>query len=131
MKDMMMEVYNAFVENETIANEVTKSGIKFFQLPETFKLPSPFIIIDSPIGPVKSSSFGSNKELSLEFSYQINVESYSRMQTKKIAKATKDVMWELGFGQISGGLDTYFEDTKRFVDARRYRKATKLYDVNY
>lgn len=41
-------------------------------------------------------------------------------------------MKKLGFGQISGkGLDEYFSETKRFVDARRYEGNTKIYDTEY
>ena len=44
----------------------------------------------------------------------------------------KKEMKKLGFGQISGqGLDEYFSETKRFVDARRYEGNTKIYDTKY
>ena len=35
MKDMMMEVYNALIENETINELVTPQRIKFYEVPET------------------------------------------------------------------------------------------------
>lgn len=72
-----------------------------------------------------------NKPVSLTFNFQINVETQNRLLTKEIAKAVKDVMWEMGYGQLNGGLDTYFRETKRFVDARRYRKNTRIHDTDY
>lgn len=131
MKDMMMEVYNQLISNSVISEKVTKERIKFFQLPESFDTSKPFIILDSPLGAQRGVTFGSNEELSINFAYQLNVESNNRMLTKEIAKSVKDTMWSMGFGQIDGGIDTYFEDTKRYVDVRRYRKNTRLYDVNY
>lgn len=131
MKDIMMIVYNALIADETINKLVTPQRIKFYEVPETLDTTQPFIIIDTPLGPPQAAYFASNKELSTQFSYQINVESMDRLVTKEIAKAIKDVMRSLGYHQLAGGLDTYFEETKRFVDARRYRVNTKIYDTDY
>ncbi|EMF0045323.1 hypothetical protein ACG6P0_002665 [Enterococcus hirae] len=131
MKDMMMEVYDSLILNDIILKNVTKERIKFYEVPESFDTLKPFIIIDTPLGPPMSSLYASNQELSQEFNYQINVESSNRLLTKKIAKAVKKVMWEIGFGQLSGGLDEYFSETKRFVDARRYRKNTEIFNNDY
>ncbi|EGP5129157.1 hypothetical protein ER578_08580 [Enterococcus faecium] len=131
MKDMMMEVYDSLILNDIILKNVTKERIKFYEVPESFNTSKPFIIIDTPLGPPMSSLYASNQELSQEFNYQINVESSNRLLTKKIAKAVKKVMWEIGFGQLSGGFDEYFSETKRFVDARRYRKNTEIFNNDY
>jgi len=69
--------------------------------------------------------------MSQTFSYQINVETQSRILTKEIAKAVKAAMWKFGYTQLNGGLDEYFPETKRFVDARRYRKNTQIHDTDY
>ena len=131
MKYMMMEVYEALKKDTTIASLVDSDRIKFFEAPETLDTSKPFIIIDSPLGPSTSAYFAANRELSKRFSYQINVESTDYLTTKKIAKAVQDVMRKMEFGQLTGGLDTYFAETKRYVDARRYRKNTKIHDTDY
>lgn len=131
MKDMMMEVYNVLSADPTIAKEVTEKNIKFYEVPESFDTSKPFIIIDTPLGPPTSAYYAANKEMSQTFSYQINVETQSRILTKEIAKAVKAAMWDFGYAQLSGGLDEYFPKTKRFVDARRYRKNTTIHDVDY
>lgn len=131
MKSMMMDVYEALKNDATIKSLVDIERIKFFEAPETLNTSKPFIIIDSPFGPSTSAYFAANKELSKQFSYQINVESMDYLTTKKIAKAVQDVMRKIGFGQLSGGLDTYFSETKRYVDARRFRKNTNIHDTDY
>lgn len=130
MKDMMMEVYNALCENETIKTEVGKSQIKFYETVESLDHDKPFIVVDA-LGPPESALFGSDKELSQSFSYQINVETKKRMLTKEIQKAIKDTLMDKGFFQLRGGVDEYFPETKRFVDARRYKKNTTIYDTDY
>ncbi|EOT43810.1 hypothetical protein ACWOE3_10845 [Enterococcus dispar] len=131
MKYMMIEVYEAIKNDTTIASLVDSDRIKFFEAPETLDTSKPFIIIDSTLGPSTSAYFAANKEMSKQFSYQINVESTNYLTTKKIAKAVQDVMRKMEFGQLTGGLDTYFAETKRYVDARRYRKNTKIHDTDY
>lgn len=79
-----------------------------------------------------ATNYASNKSLSYEFAMQIDVQSHDRKKCKLIQHAVKDVMDGLGFTQqANDGLDEYFEETKRFVDARRYFKVTNLYDADY
>ncbi|MHC5250443.1 hypothetical protein [Enterococcus sp. LJL90] len=139
MKDMMMEVYNQLIANSVIMQHTsfqnpegkTDYRIKFYEAPESLDTEKPFIIIDTPLGPPTSAYYAANKEMSQTFSYQINVETRSRILTKEIAKAVKTAMGEFGYAQLNGGLDEYFSETKRFVDARRYRKNTQIHDTDY
>lgn len=130
MKDMLMEIYNALIVNSFIKTNVGDYAIKFYDLPETFDTSKPFILL-VPLGPIETGAYASDKELTQVLTYQINVESTNRMLTKEIQKNVKQTLFSLGFSQLSGGLDEYFTETKRYVDARRYRKQTKIYDTNY
>lgn len=131
MKDMMIEVYDALIKNEIIKELVTPQRIKFYEVPENLDMTKPFIVIDNFLGPQTNAYFANNKALSIRFNYQINVESMDRMTTKRISKAAEETMRQIGFGRLEGGLDQYFSETKRFVDARRYRKNTQIHDTNY
>lgn len=84
-----------------------------------------------PLGPSTNSYFGGDTPLSKQFTYQVNVEAIDLITTKEISHAIQKELWEMGYGQLSGGLDEYFKETKRFVEAKRYRKNTKLNDVAY
>lgn len=127
MKDMMMIIYNQLITNQTILSKTNKR-IKFYEAPETME--TPYIVI-RPIDTPYPKIGGSDKELAIQFSYQIDVLGFGRMDVKEIQQAIKKEMRILGFGQLSGGLDQYFEETKQYVDARRYRKTTNLYDTDY
>lgn len=131
MKDMMMEVYNQLIANDLIKEKVTKERIKFYEVPESLDTSKPFIVIDTPLGPPESAYYAANKEMSQTFSYQVNVETTNRELTDELSKEIKKIMWENDFKQLSGGLNTYFTETKRFVQARRYRKNTKIHDTDY
>ena len=139
MKDMMMEVYNQLITNDLIKEKTsfvndegkTEYRIKFYEVPESLDTSKPFVVIDTPLGPPTSAYYAANKEMSQTFSYQINVETTNRKLTNEISKEIKKIMRENDFIQLSGGLNTYFTETKRFVQARRYRKNTKIYDTDY
>ena len=69
MKDMLMIIYNALIENELIANVVTKNQIKFYELPETMSFDTPVVIID-PLDVPSPAYYASNMELSTRLTYQ-------------------------------------------------------------
>ena len=136
MKDILNIIYESLCSNEYIHsmtyNEETKQyRIKFYEQPETADKTGAFITI-RPVDVPNEAYHGSDQELSIEHLIQIDVESTYRTTCKQIQHEIKKEMKKLSFGQVSGqGLDEYFPETKRFVDARRYDGNTKIYDTNY
>lgn len=129
MKDMLTIIFNEMMKNEVIAGNCA-GRIKYYLYPETGDTAHPFITI-RPLQPPQDAAYASDKALGQEFFYQIDVQSSDRKRCKEIQQAVKQVMYQLGFMQRPGGLDEYFEETKRYVDARRYHATTKLYDTDY
>ena len=81
--------------------------------------------------PPSPGQAGSDGSLSVQFYFQVNIEGVDRHDVKEVAAIVRDTMSGFNFAQLSAGLDQYFPETKRFVDARRYRGYTTLYDNNY
>lgn len=129
MKDMLDIIYGAMCKNESIRTECG-DRIKYYVYPETGDTDKPFITI-RPLSPPQATAYASDRNLGYDFFYQIDVQSYDRKKCKAIQQAVKEVMDGLDFIQQPAGLDEYFEETKRFVDARRYLTTTKLYDTDY
>lgn len=129
MKDMLAIIHEGLVSNPVILDECG-GRIKFYIYPETGDTSRPFITI-RPLEPPVPANYASDINLSCEFAVQIDVQAHGRDKCKLIQKEIKTVMEALGFSQKRGGLDTYFEETKRFVDARRYVTQTKIYDNDY
>lgn len=88
-------------------------------------------VVIVPVTPAQASAYGSNKPLKKQFTYQINVEAFTKAKSAEIANAIGEYLLEKGFMQINGGIDDYFRETKRYVDARRYRGYSPLYDTQY
>ncbi len=136
MKDILNIIYESLCSNEyihsmTYNEETEQYRIKFYEQPETADKTGAFITI-RPVDVPNEAYHGSDQELSIEHLIQIDVESTYRTTCKQIQHEIKKEMKKLSFGQVSGqGLDEYFPETKRFVDARRYDGNTKIYDTNY
>ena len=127
MNDMLMEIYNVL----KTSTKIDSTRIKFYETPENMDLNSaPFIVI-SPLNPPEPSYYGSDNELAMEMTYQINVEATNRIKAKEVQLEVKKLLKQLGFSQLQGGLDTYFKETKRYVDARRYVYVSNIYETNY
>lgn len=129
MLDMLDIIYDELNYDEIIKEQV-KGRIRYYTYNENDEMVTPFIII-TPLSTPIPAIYGSNQELAIEMTCQLSVEGVNRKQVKELAYRIKQLMWELGFGQLEFGLDEYLDDVQRFVDVRRYRKVTNLYETNY
>lgn len=123
MRDIMMEIYNALMSNELI-NSNCDGRIKFYEYPETADESKPFIVID-PLDIPEPLAHGSDEHHAFKYLYQIDVETKERLLTKQIQEEVRKEMKKLHFGQLSSGMDKFFNTTKRYVDARRYEGILK------
>lgn len=130
-KDFAAQIGQAFLEDPTIKH-YCEGRIKFYEISDAEEeLEMPCIYLD-PVGPPMESAMASDKALANEFVYQVSVESQDRLVTKAIQQRANQIMRErFGFSQVYGGLDEYFSDSDKFVDARRYRGRSKIYDYGY
>lgn len=136
MKDILVIIYESLISNEyihdmTYNSDLEEYRIKYYQQPETADKSGAFITI-RPVDVPNEAYHGSDRELSIEHLIQIDVESKYRATCKQIQYEIKKEMKTLGFGQVSGqGLDEFFSETNRYVDARRYDGNTRIYDTQY
>lgn len=129
MTDMLTKIYNQLVTNSIISDKCL-NRIKNYTYPETADVSKPYMII-IPLDVPAPYSYGSDTELSTEFIYQIDVQGEDRKEVKIIQQQVKAEMAKLDFKQMRNGLDEYFQETNRYVDARRYTGVSKLYDTDY
>lgn len=126
----MLDIIYDELNYDEIIKEQVKGRIRYYTYNENDEMVTPFIII-TPLSTPIPAIYGSNQELAIEMTCQLSVEGVNRKQVKELAYRIKQLMWELGFGQLEFGLDEYLDDVERFVDVRRYRKVTNLYETNY
>ncbi|MDE3295909.1 hypothetical protein LTZ18_04300 [Lacticaseibacillus rhamnosus] len=124
----MLDTIFAAISNVPRIKELAGNRIFKYEFPESADH-SQLRIVITPLSPPHPSTAGSDDPLSLEFTYQINVESLNRKQCKEVQHLISNVMRDFSFAQMTGGLDEWLNPF--FVDARRYRGNSALYDTNY
>ncbi|MBC2369375.1 DUF3168 domain-containing protein [Listeria booriae] len=118
MIDILKEIHDRFIQNEVIV-QYCEGRIKFYKYPETADDAKPFIII-SLLEPPREATYASDNAKVEYVSIQVDVEATDRMLVKEIQGQIKQILKEMNVMQELGGLDEYFDETKRFVDSRRY-----------
>lgn len=133
MKDAMSEIYQVLLKNAAIEQATLKGkkhNIYYYEMPDG-ELPANLIIIRPYLPPTPAYS-GSDKHLAQRLIFQIDVQSVDRMTCKKLQIAIEQSLLELGYRRLPNQeLDEYFKDTRRYVDARRYQKITRIYETDY
>ena len=126
MTDMLKYIGDCLMEMPELEGIV----IKPYYRPESLEKSAPSIVI-VPMNPPRQATYGSDKPLRKEFNYQINIEASSKPECTRLALAVEKFLLEMDCYQLSGGLDEYFVETERYVDARRYRLYSNLYDAEH
>lgn len=125
IRDQLEELYEALVAEPELEGVLIKSYTRPEELDET----EPSIVL-IPVGPPMQSNAGSDTYLTKKFMYQVNVESIDRKEAKGLQAVVEKVLLKKGFHQMSGGLDEWIPDIKRYADARTYSGRGMLYE-NY
>ncbi|MDG4955898.1 hypothetical protein OGZ32_11200 [Lactococcus lactis] len=129
MNDMLNEIMQVLATDSDILSIQKTGGFKSYSRYENLSgsLTSITVI---PAGPPEQTAMSSNDSLAKHFVYQVSIEAIDRLTVKKLQNTVENILKTKGFFQMNGGLDEYFSDTKRYVDARFYEGNSNLYE-NY
>nr|HAA4744878.1 DUF3168 domain-containing protein [Listeria monocytogenes] len=118
MIDILNVIYTTLSKNDII-HSTCEERIKYYDFPGTGDSTKTFLLI-IPLDVPSPTVYSSNTNTMEDFLVQIDVQSNDRLIAKKIQDEVRKEMKQIGFGQLAGGLDEYFPETGRFVDARKY-----------
>ncbi|HAC2899536.1 TPA_asm: DUF3168 domain-containing protein [Listeria monocytogenes] len=118
MIDILNIIYTTLSKNDII-HTTCEERIKYYDFPSTGNSNKTFLLI-IPLDVPVPTNFSSNEAMWEDFLVQIDVQSDDRLTVKQIQEEVRKEMKRIGFGQLAGGLDEYFPETGRFVDARKY-----------
>ncbi|HHH7037735.1 TPA: DUF3168 domain-containing protein [Listeria monocytogenes] len=118
MIDILNIIYTTLSKNDII-HTTCEERIKYYDFPSTGDSNKTFLLI-IPLDVPVPTNFSSNEAVWEDFLVQIDVQSDNRLIVKQIQDEVRKEMKQIGFGQLAGGLDEYFPETGRFVDARKY-----------
>ncbi|EAH3438582.1 DUF3168 domain-containing protein [Listeria monocytogenes] len=118
MIDILNIIYTTLSKNDII-HTTCEERIKYYDFPSTGDSNKTFLLI-IPLDVPVPTNFSSNEAVWEDFLVQIDVQSDNRLIVKQIQEEVRKEMKRIDFGQLAGGLDEYFPETGRFVDARKY-----------
>lgn len=133
MKDALQEIYLRLMSNSKIEQatlNANKHAIFYYKEPDG-TLP-PTLILIRPYSPPQYEISASDSGMQQSVTVQIDVQSTKRMTCKELQVEIEKELRQIGYRRLNGqDLDEYFEDSKRYVDARRYKLNTKIYEMGY
>ncbi|GAB1611784.1 hypothetical protein HB162lentus_04280 [Mammaliicoccus lentus] len=115
--NILMYIRELLLNDPFIKSQVDER-IHFYKVGENTDTSQPFITITPIDG--EPSTFVSDKYLSETFFVQVDVETYKHQKSLDIANRIRNVLWMNGFKQKGTEFDEPFEETKRYVLARKY-----------
>lgn len=115
----MLKTLKLYLAKDATINQYCKSRIRAYTIPETADRTDTNILIIPLIAPTPST-YASDKNLTTDYLYQIDVRSKSYEETKLVSEAIRLVMKSIGFGQ-QDGTDEYDSELKAYFETRRYR----------
>lgn len=118
MRDLMMEMYTAFMNDELLSEHI--ESIRFFDYPNANDVTEPIIVIDDLSTPIPGD-FGDNDYLSHQFIYQVDLfikqnESINgRLLSTRLIQRVQRIMWdEFNFHVSMSGKPDYLKDFNLF-----------------
>lgn len=115
----MLKTLKKYLLNDVTINRYCNDRVRAYDIPETANRTDTNILI-IPLIPPTPSNYASDKNLTTDYLYQIDVRSKSYDETKLVSEAVRLVMKDIGFGQ-QDGTDQYDKDLKAYFETRRYR----------
>ena len=115
----MLKTLKLYLAKDATINQYCKNRIRAYTIPETADRTDTNILIIPLIAPTPST-YASDKNLTTDYLYQIDVRSKSYEEAKLVSEAIRLVMRSIGFGQ-QDGTDEYDSELKAYFETRRYR----------
>lgn len=120
--NILMYIRELLLSDPFIKSQVDER-IHFYKVGANTNTSKAFIILTPLDG--TPSTFVSDKYLSETFFVQVDVETYKHQTSLDIANRIRNILWINGFRQKGTEFDEPFEETKRYVLARRYEGIPK------
>lgn len=126
MQDLMMNFYNALINDPEINQYVSKENIKFFDYPNANEIKDVVIVIDDLMSPLPSD-YADNDNLTYEFLYQIDVfvkqnkNTNGRLLSNRLILRVQRILWEqFGFGEMSSNKPEYIKDFNIYRQSKTF-----------
>ncbi len=134
MRDLMMDMYNAFLKDEVLSQYVDKQSIKFINYPNANDIKNTMIVIDDLQSPIPRD-YADDDNLTYEYVYQVdvfvkqNTNTNSRLLCERLILRVQKIMWQqLGFVEIVSA-EPQFNEEHAFYRRTKVFKGKQYYKL--
>jgi hypothetical protein len=128
MRDLMMEMYEKFVNDPVISKHIKQNDIKFYTYPNAKDIKNALIVIDEIISPT-TNNFADNNPLTYEYVFQIDIfikqnnnnVNGSLVSRELILRASK-IMWQtFDFAEFNSMKPEFIEDFNLYRQSKQFK----------
>ncbi|WP_192977849.1 hypothetical protein [Mammaliicoccus vitulinus] len=134
MRDLITDMYNAFLADEILSEHVDNQSIKFINYPNANEIKNTMIVIDELQSPTPRD-YADDDNLTYEYAYQIDVfvkqnsNTNSRLLCERLILRVQRIMWlEFGFGVLSTPKPNHDEEHALFRQTTVF-KGKQYYEI--
>lgn len=128
MRDLMMEMYEAFLADPVISKHLSKSSIKFYDYPNANEIKNNVIVIDEVISP-NFKGYADNDPLAYEYVFQVDVfvkqnsnNVNGSLLCRELILRVQKVMWQVfEFSEFNSMKPEHIKDYNLYRTSKQFR----------
>ncbi|WP_440868138.1 hypothetical protein [Staphylococcus shinii] len=128
MSNLMMDIYNSFLNDSVISQYITENSIKFYEYPNANEITNSVIVIDEVISP-EIKDFADDNPLSYEYIFQIDIfvkqannNVNGSLVSSELILEIQRIMWEeYGFRVFQSFAPEYDSSFKLYRQSKQFR----------
>ncbi|MBF7028932.1 MAG: hypothetical protein ABC378_12990 [Staphylococcus pseudoxylosus] len=128
MRDLMMEMYEKFVNDPVISKHIKQNDIKFYTYPNAKDIKNALIVIDEIISPT-TNNFADNNPLTYEYVFQIDIfikqnsnNVNGSLVSRELILRISKIMWQtFDFAEFNSMKPEFIEDFNLYRQSKQFK----------
>lgn len=128
MRDLMMEMYEKFVNDPVISKYIKQNDIKFYTYPNAKDIKNALIVIDEIISPT-TNNFADNNPLTYEYVFQIDIfikqnsnNVNGSLVSRELILRISKIMWQtFDFAEFNSMKPEFIEDFNLYRQSKQFK----------
>lgn len=126
MKDIMMQMYESFIQDPLLYQYIDKQSVKFYEYPNANTINRAVIVIDELYSPTPSA-YGDDNVIAYDVSYQVDIffkpnkNENGRLLSNKLIMHIQDILREnVQLYEISSSKPEYISDFSLYRQSKQF-----------
>jgi hypothetical protein len=128
MRDLMMEMYEKFVNDPVISKHIKQNDIKFYTYPNAKDIKNALIVVDEIVSPT-TNNFADNNPLTYEYVFQIDIfikqnsnNVNGSLVSRELILRISKIMWQtFDFAEFNSMKPEFIEDFNLYRQSKQFK----------